>query len=77
MFIPRKRINSQIDHMASPDMGDYALPQDYAGGGNTYSSTDSNDVYNVNITIEGTNLSAEEIAEAVSKKIATTKQSRG
>lgn len=70
-------INSQIDHMASPDMGDYTLPQDYAGGGNTYSSTDSNDVYNVNITIEGTNLSAEEIAEAVSKKIATTKQSRG
>ena len=57
--------------------GDYTLPQDYAGGGNTYSSTDSNDVYNVNITIEGTNLSAEEIAEAVSKKIATTKQSRG
>lgn len=57
--------------------GDYTLPQDYAGGGNTYSSTDSNDVYNVNITIEGTNLSAEEIAEAVSKKIATTKRSRG
>ena len=57
--------------------GDYTLPQDYAGGGNTYSSTDSNDVYNVNITIEGTNLSAEEIAEAVSKKIVTTKQSRG
>ena len=57
--------------------GDYTLPQDYAGGGNTYSSTDSNDVYNVNITIEGTNLSAEEIAEAVSKKFATTKQSRG
>ncbi len=55
---------------------DYDVPK-YGSTSNTYNESSSNDVYNVNITIEGSKLSAEEIATEVSKKIATLAQSRG
>lgn len=55
---------------------DDTLPYQSSGGGSyTDNSYVSNDT--INITVNGTNLSAEEIADAVSRKIATTKQVRG
>lgn len=59
------------------DYDDYTVPEYEATGGNTYHESSTNDTYNVTIVIEGTELSKEEIAEEVSKKIATLAQSRG
>lgn len=55
----------------------YTVPEYSGAGGNTYHESSSNDTYNVTIVIEGTELSKEEIAEEVSRKIATLAQSRG
>lgn len=58
----------------NPD--DYTMPKT-DGGGNSYSDTSYNDSYNITINITEPGASAEEIAEAVSKEIATLAQSRG
>lgn len=56
----------------------YDVPSYSTSGssGDTYTNNSSNDTYNVTIVVEGSNQSADEIAEAVSKKIATLSQSR-
>ena len=61
----------------SYDYDNYIVPEYSGVGGNTYHESSSNDTYNVTIVIEGTKLSKEEIAEEVSRKIATLAQSRG
>lgn len=60
----------------SYDPDDYDIPE-YPTTGNSYTENSSNDTYNVTIVVEGSELSKEEIAEEVSKKIATLAQSRG
>ncbi len=62
------------DFSYNPD--DYDIPE-YPTTGNSYTENSSNDTYNVTVVIEGSELSKEEIAEEVSKKIATLAQSRG
>nr|DAH53896.1 MAG TPA: tail tape measure [Caudoviricetes sp.] len=86
-------INSAKDSIEQPQIDDFDadeysnmitngaaessnIPYQSSGGsGYTDNSYVSNDT--INITVNGTNLSAEEIADAVSRKIATTKQVRG
>ena len=58
------------------ESSDYTVPE-YGGSGSSYTENTYSDTYHVDVHIDGTNLSAEEIAEAVSKKIATLAQSRG
>ena len=86
-------INSAKDEIEQPKIDDFSADEyskivadgtveysnipDYSGGGNSYTENSSNDKYNVTININGDGMSAEEIAEAVSKKIATLAQSRG
>ena len=86
-------INSAKDSIEIPEIDDFSADEysekvtsgaaessnipTYSGGGDSYTETNSNDRYNVTININGDGMSAEEIAEAVSKKIATLAQSRG
>ena len=86
-------INSAKDEIEEPQIDDFNSDEysqmvtngsaessnipTYSGGGNSYTENSSNDQYNVTITINGDGMSAEEIAEEVSKKIATLAQSRG
>lgn len=86
-------INSAKDSIEVPEIDDFSADEysekvtsgaaessnipTYSGGGDSYTETNSNDRYNVTINISGDGMSAEEIAEAVSKKIATLAQSRG
>lgn len=65
---------SSSEFSYNPD--DYTIPE-YTESGNSYTENSSNDTYNVTIVIEGSELSKEEIAEEVSKKIATLAQARG
>lgn len=58
------------------ESSDYTVPE-YGGLGASYTENTYSDTYHVDVHIDGTNLSAEEIAEEVSKKIATLAQSRG
>ena len=86
-------INSAKDSIEIPEIDDFSADEysekvtsgaaessnipTYSGGGDSYTETNSNDRYNVTININCDGMSAEEIAEAVSKKIATLAQSRG
>lgn len=86
-------INSAKDSIEIPEIDDFSADEysekvtsgaaessnipTYSGGGDSYTETNSNDRYNVTININGDGMSAEDIAEAVSKKIATLAQSRG
>lgn len=57
--------------------GDYSLPEySYSGGGDSYSDTTYADQYNVTVNVTNPGASAEEIAEAVGREIATLAQSR-
>lgn len=57
--------------------GDYSLPEySYSGGGASYSDTTYADQYNVTVNVTNPGASAEEIAEAVGREIATLAQSR-
>lgn len=56
-----------------PDDYDYSSSW---GGGNTYSDNSSNDNFNIVVNVTQPNATAEEIAEAVSREIATMAQSR-
>lgn len=60
----------------STDYEDYYIPETISGGGDTYTDSSSNDQYNITINISGAEMSAEEIADAVGRKIATLAQSR-
>ncbi len=60
----------------SADYEDYYIPETISGGGDTYTDSSSNDQYNITINISGAEMSAEEIADAVGRKIATLAQSR-
>lgn len=67
---------NDLERDFAQDVGDYTVPE-YVSGGNTYNESSTHDSYNVTVVIEGSKLSAEEIAEEVSKKIATLAKSRG
>ena len=56
-----------------PDDYDYSSSW---GGGNSYSDNSSNDSFNIVVNVTQPNATAEEIAEAVSREIATMAQSR-
>lgn len=57
--------------------GDYSVPTLTGISGNDYSSYTGDTSYNVTVNVSEPGASAEEIAEAVSRKIATLAQSRG
>lgn len=57
--------------------GDYSVPTSTGISGNDYSSYTGDTSYNVTVNVSEPGASAEEIAEAVSRKIATLAQSRG
>lgn len=57
--------------------GDYSVPTSSGTTSNDYSSYTGDTSYNVTVNVTDPGASAEEIAEAVSKKIATLAQSRG
>lgn len=59
----------------NPD--DYTIPKPNGSGGNSYNDTSYNDTFNIVLNITEPGATAEEIAEAVSRKIATLAQSRG
>ncbi len=65
-----------IKSYSSYNPDDYSIPT-VNGGGNSYSDYSYNDNYNIVVNVTQPNATAEEIAEAVSKKIATLAQSRG
>ena len=57
--------------------GDYSLPEySYSGGGASYNDTTYSDQYNVTVNVTNPGASAEEIAAAVGREIATLAQSR-
>lgn len=57
--------------------GDYSIPTSSGTTSNDYSSYTGDTSYNVTVNVTEPGASAEEIAEAVSRKIATLAQSRG
>ena len=57
--------------------GDYSIPTSTGTAVNDYSSYIGDTSYNVTVNVSETSASAEEIAEAVSRKIATLAQGRG
>ena len=57
--------------------GDYSVPTSSGTTSNDYSSYTGDTSYNVTVNVTEPGASAEEIAEAVSRKIATLAQSRG
>lgn len=57
--------------------GDYSIPTSSGTTSNDYSSYTGDTSYNVTVNVTDPGASAEEIAEAVSRKIATLAQSRG
>lgn len=79
---PDENVPTDVSGIES-EGGNYNFnPEDYTypkpgGGGNSYSDTTYNDSYNITISVTQPGASAEEIAAAVSKEIATLAQSRG
>lgn len=59
----------------NPD--DYTIPKPNGGGGNSYNDYTNNSQISVIVNVTEPAATAEEIAEAVSKKVATLAQSRG
>ena len=79
--MPEENINFTADNIesyangalnASDEMPDYS----YSGGGASYSDTTYSDQYNVTVNVTNPGASAEEIAAAVGREIATLAQSR-
>lgn len=66
--------NSYTSAVSIPDVDTSSLQ---GSSGNSYTSNTSSDQYNVTINVTEPGASAQEIAEAVSKQIATLAQSRG
>ena len=60
---------------SAQDYGDYTVPN-YTATQGTYTENTYSDTYNVTVQIDGTKLSAEEIADAVGKRLATLSQAR-
>lgn len=80
-IMPEENINFTADNIesyangalnASDEMPDYS----YSGGGASYSDTTYSDQYNVTVNVTNPGASAEEIAAAVGREIATLAQSR-
>lgn len=80
-IVPDENINFTADNIgsyangalnASDEIPDYS----YAGGGASYSDTTYADQYNVTVNVTNPGASAEEIAAAVGREIATLAQSR-
>ncbi len=65
-----------IDGISSYNPDDYYIPTTNGSGGNSYSDYSYNDNYNITVNVTEPNATAEEIAAAVSKEIATLAQSR-
>lgn len=66
-----------IDSFPTYNPDDYTIPKPSGGGGNSYNDTSYNDQYNITINVTEPGATAEEIAAAVSREIATLAQSRG
>ncbi|MDE7439754.1 MAG: hypothetical protein K2N23_04530 [Clostridia bacterium] len=60
----------------NPDAYDYDIPRLSGSSGNSYADYSNNGSYNITINVTEPNATAEEIAAAVSKEIATLAQSR-
>lgn len=66
-----------IDSFPTYNPDDYTIPKPNGSGGNSYNDTSYNDQYNITINVTEPGATAEEIAAAVSREIATLAQSRG
>mgnify|MGYP001622996231 CR=1 FL=1 len=80
-IVPEENINFTSDNIGSYATGALnaanAFPDySYSGGGDSYSDTTYADQYNVTVNVTNPGASAEEIAEAVGREIATLAQSR-
>lgn len=77
--MPEEELNFTSDNIGTfvDDMGSYSLPEyDTSGGGASYNDTTYSDQYNVTVNVTSPGATAEEIAAAVGREIATLAQSR-
>ena len=77
--MPEEELNYTSDNIGTyvDDMGSYSLPEyDTSGGGASYNDTTYSDQYNVTVNVTSPGATAEEIAAAVGREIATLAQSR-
>ena len=74
---PEEDISIDDGGNLSFNLDDYTIPKPNGGGGNSYNDYTNNSQISVIVNVTEPAATAEEIAEAVSKKVATLAQSRG